>query len=419
MKSKLNSSEPPDQTTSFYGWRLVTIGTVMNALVSGFYGKGFTVYFLALARDLKLSHASTSLVFGLSSLEDGIQSPITGIFIDRWGPRIMMLLGALLAGVGFLLLPLARSFEIFLLIFIGVISLGANTGFHNCSAAIVTRWFIRKRGKAFGITSMGIAIGASLLTPLVAFMVMNHGWRMSSFLSGIALLVIGLPLAAMVKNSPEELGQTPDGVMKNTLITESPEVDFRVRDALRTWSYWLIAIGITLRISANTIILVHIVPLMVWKGMGESAGAMVIASGSLTGIAIRFGSGWLGDFWPKRKLVSISMVAGAVSAIFLIYSPGTLSFMLIFALILSITEGAAGLTWAMIGDYFGRTSYATLRGGVNALVSIGGLAAPVIAGIVFDSTSSYYLVLWPCSILYIFAAIVFMIMPDPRPSTYN
>ena len=105
---------PRRDRAPFHGWRYAAIGATMNGLMAGVYGRGFSVYFLSLARDLNLSHTSTSLLFGLSALEGGIQSPITGFFIDRWGPRIMMIIGAALAGIGFLLLPLANSYAVFL-----------------------------------------------------------------------------------------------------------------------------------------------------------------------------------------------------------------------------------------------------------------------------------------------------------------
>ena len=403
------------ERTPFHGWRFAAIGACMNGLIAGLYGRGFSVYFLALANDLKLSHASTSLVFGLSALESGLQSPITGYFIDRWGPRIMMMIGAVVAGVGFLLLPLANSYTVFLIIFIGVLSLGVNMGFHNGSAVIVTRWFIRNRGTAFGVISVGIAAGGAVFTPAVAYIVINHGWRTAAFVSGIAILLLGVPLAALVRNSPEELGQTPDGDggPGSRRLRQVP-VEYGVREATRTWAYWLLSIGVTLRISAGSGVIVHIVPLMVWKGLGEEAGGVVIATGSLAAIATRFFMGWLGDRWSKRKIVISAMLVGAGSLVFLLYAPGKLPLMIAFGVILSITEGAAGLTWAMIGDYFGRSSYATIRGSVNTMVSLGALAAPVAAGRVFDITASYFWVLASGAVIYIMAAAVFLVLRGPR-----
>lgn len=388
----------------------------MNGLAAGLYGRGFSVYFLALARDLNLNHTSTSLIFGLSALEGGIQSPITGYFIDRWGARIMMVIGAALAGVGFLLLPLANNYAFFLLIFIGIITLGVNTGFFNGSAAVVNRWFVRNRGTAFGVISVGIAVGGSIFTPIVAFIVLSYGWRVAAAASGVLLMVVGVPLSALVRNSPEELGQIPDGDIDRNLHPGMGTLgtDYGVREATQTWAYWLLALGITLRIAAGSGVMIHIVPLMVWKGLGEATGGLIIATGSLAAIATRFLMGWLGDRWSKRKLVVVSMLIGTGSLVFLLYSPGNLPSMIGFGVIFAVVEGAAGLTWAMIGDYFGRVSYATLRGGINTMVSLGALAAPVLAGRVFDETESYYWVLLSFAGVYALAAAVFLVLRHPQ-----
>ena len=406
---------PRRDRAPFHGWRYAAIGATMNGLMAGVYGRGFSVYFLSLARDLNLSHTSTSLLFGLSALEGGIQSPITGFFIDRWGPRIMMIIGAALAGIGFLLLPLANSYAVFLLIFIGLISLGANAGFHNGSAPIVTRWFVRKRGTAFGVISVGFAVGGSLLTPGVAFIVVNYGWRAAALVSGVVLLVLGIPLASLVRNSPEELGQAPDGDVGPDPMrrVQAYRTDFGVREAARTWSYWLLAIGVTMRLSAGSGVAVHIVPLMVWKELGEGAGAVVIAASSMAAIVTRFFMGWLGDRWSKRKLVVAAMLVGTGSLLFLLYSPDTLPMMIAFGVALSITDGPAGLTWAMVGDYFGRTSFATLRGGVNMVASLGSLAAPLAAGVIFDATESYWALLLLAG-AYALAAAIFLVLRRPE-----
>ena len=275
---------------------------------------------------------------------------------------------------------------------------------------------MRKRGTAFGVISVGFAVGGSLLTPGVAFIVVNYGWRAAALVSGVVLLVLGIPLASLVRNSPEELGQAPDGDVGPDPMrrVQAYRTDFGVREAARTWSYWLLAIGVTMRLSAGSGVAVHIVPLMVWKGLGEGAGAVVIAASSLAAIVTRFFMGWLGDRWSKRKLVVAAMLVGTGSLLFLLYSPDTLPMMIAFGVALSITDGPAGLTWAMVGDYFGRTSFATLRGGVNMVASLGSLAAPLAAGVIFDATESYHWALLLLAGAYALAAAIFLVLRRPE-----
>ena len=143
-----------------------------------------------------------SLIFGFATLEGGVQAPIAGYLIDKYGPRVMTLIGATLAGIGFLLLPLASDLLSFVLIYVGVIALGINAGFHNSAGAIVNAWFVRRRGLAFGIISVGIALGGGVMTPIVAAVVLEWGWRWAVTLSGLMILIVGVPLSLFIRNKP-------------------------------------------------------------------------------------------------------------------------------------------------------------------------------------------------------------------------
>lgn len=405
----------------FHGWRYAGIGAMMNLMAAGLYGRGFSVYFLPLARDLGLSHTGTSLIFGFSTLEGGLQAPITGYFIDKYGPKVMMLIGVILAGTGFLILPMAQDFVSFVLIYVGVISLGINSGFHNAAGAIVNRWFMRRRGLAFGIISVGIALGGGIMTPIVEFVVLEWGWRYAASLSGMMILAVGLPLAVLVRNSPEDVGQIPDGERYRRRVRRASDAlasrEFTFGQATRTGAYWLLALGITLRIAAQAGILVHIVPMLVWKGMPESVGGIAIATISFSAVGTRLFMGWLGDKTSKRLLVVFGMIVGAGGALFLLLAPGQIWVVVAFGLMFAVTDGAAGLTWAMIGDYFGQGSYATLRGTITFCVSLGSLATPVIVGIIFDTTSGYSLALMLMIGVYAATAAVFTVIRRPKPIT--
>ena len=406
----------------FYGWWIAAAAAIMNAFSSGLYSTGFTVYFLPLARDLHLSRTATSFVFGFSRLEGGVQGLLTGYCIDRWGPRIMMVIGAVLASIGFLLLPLARSYALFLLIYIGVISIGIHAGFNQGTMATVNRWFIRRRGTAFGLISVGFAMGGAIITPILSMVVLNQGWRVAALASGVVLLVVSLPLSLFMRGSPEETGRLPDGeAPTEQALTVTPErfvpvrgVDYTAREAFRTPAYWLLTFGICLRIAAHTGVFVHMVPLMVWKGLSEETGALMVGLVSFSGIGTRLLMGWWGDLWSRKRLTALAMLVGAASLVFLVFSPGRLWLMVLFVIAFSVTDGAASLTWALIGDYFGRRAFATLRGGVNLVVSLGALATPVFAGRIYDVTQSYYWALLPFAGLYVVAAFIFTVLRRPR-----
>src|SRR5438093_4223547 len=118
MKGRLSQS--PGRL--FYGWWIVIIGCIQDAVKGGTYNTGFTLYFLPVLTEMRLSRAATSLPFSLARLESALEGPLVGYLIDRFDVRVMMVLGAMLAGLGFILLSFTQSYLVFLLVFIGLVT---------------------------------------------------------------------------------------------------------------------------------------------------------------------------------------------------------------------------------------------------------------------------------------------------------
>src|SRR5882672_12016290 len=94
----------PPQSRMFYGWWIVIIGCLQDAVKGGLYNTGFTLYFLPVLNEMHLSRAATSLPFSLAKLESALEGPLVGYLIDRFDVRVMLVVGTTLAGLGFLLL---------------------------------------------------------------------------------------------------------------------------------------------------------------------------------------------------------------------------------------------------------------------------------------------------------------------------
>src|SRR5437773_12524194 len=156
----------PPQRRIFYGWWIVAIGCVQDAVKGGLFNTGFTVYFLPVLNELHLSRAATSLPFSLSRLEAALGAPLVGYLIDRFDVRVMLVVGTLLAGLGLILLSLTHSYLLFLLVFIGPLSFGFQAGFNQATLAAVNSWFRRKRGLAMAVVQTGQAIGGGLSFPV-------------------------------------------------------------------------------------------------------------------------------------------------------------------------------------------------------------------------------------------------------------
>lgn len=406
----------------FYGWWIVVLGSLINGIGVGVIYHSFTVFFLPLKRDLGVSSAAISLLYGAARLEGGIEGPIVGHLIDRFGPRMLIIVGASLTGIGLILLSTVHDFFTFLLIYVFIVSLGSNAGFFHPVSTAVNRWFIRRRGLGFSIISASGSIGGMIMAPLLSYIILDFGWRNGAIFSGLMILIVALPSALPIKQSPEAMGLSPDGRPPSenhtegskSFYEEATEVSFTVREALRTIHFWLLTASISLRLLVTVAINTHFVPLLVWKGMSEAASAYLVSLFALASMLLMLALGWLGDRWNKALLCSLCIVPTIVAMIGMIFSQKT-AILYSFPIAFAITYATAPLNWALIGDFFGRRRYATLRGIMGVGYGTATFLSPIYAGWVHDRTGSYTIVLLTFAIILMIAASFFLVLRRPSP----
>ena len=399
------------------------IGCILDAVKGGTFNTGFTLYFLPVLNELHLSRAATSLPFSLARLEAALEGPLVGYLIDRFDVRVMLVVGTTLAGLGFVLLSFVHSYVFFVLVFMGPLTMGFQAGFNHATMAAVNHWFRRQRGLAMSIVQTGQAIGGVVIFPLVALAVLNLGWRPAAFLSGLVVLLL-LPLVLLVRHSPESMGLLPDGeraiahppsagaVRPDHRLSEAQE--FSAREALRMPAFWRLAAFHGLRNIPYSGVSVHLVPLLVWKGLDQPTAAFFVGLTAFSTVIVRPLMGWMGDGRSKQKIGAVGVLLGALGLLVLTYSDGALSHMVLFAILFACGEGINSVTWALVGDFFGRRNFATIRGWIGMLQSIVSIPGAVFTGWIYDQTQSYTYALIPFAISYGAAGLVMWRLPHPE-----
>ena len=191
----------------YYGWRMIAVGSILRILGGGLYFYGFSVFFLPLSQDLGLTRAATALVFSLARAQGAFEGPIAGYFMDRHGPRPLMLIALTMTGIGHMLLSGVTSYITLLIVYMGVVSLSFHAGFMDAPMLIANTWFIRKRTMAMALISGSIGIGGFIFTPLLSAAVHSFGWRQAAFGCGVIFILVGWPLALIVKR--RQLNEAP------------------------------------------------------------------------------------------------------------------------------------------------------------------------------------------------------------------
>ncbi len=404
----------------FYGWWIVIAGTIISAMGGGFHFYGFTALFLPISKDLGLSRMETSTVMSLARVEGAIEGPIIGWLIDRFGVKRLMLLGVLMFSAGFMAMSQMNSFIVFILIFAGLVTIGYQTGVTHSVYALTNKWFIKKRSTATGIVNASLGIGGATIVPLLTWWIIQYGWRTAVVIAGVSTLVICLPLLLVIRNLPEDKGLLPDGdEVKTKETVEEPDGDvgeysFTVKEALKTPSLWITSFGFLLRSFVIGGIWVHMVPLLVFKGLDEQGAANAISILLVITIPVRIVFGWLGDIYPKRYLLMLCCLIETVALVILL-TLQSLWQVYLFVIIFALGYGSNPLNISIIGEYFGRKNFTTIRG-IGALIySVGSIAGPIYAGYIYDVTQSYQIAFITFIVLYALAGITFFFARRPKP----
>ena len=409
----------------FYGWKIVALMIGPRSAGNGVYILGNTLFVIPLEESLGLGRSVSSLMFALGGVIGGISAPVSGILMDRWGPRRVLIISVLIGCIGYFLLGLAPNILILFLIFLGPISLVMLNVAFNASSGIINNWFDRYKSTAFSLMQGGSGLGSLIIITVLAYSIDTWGWRTASGIAGLLVLAIGLPTAYASRNTPEELGLQPDGTNKS--VSGSQELPIRKAkgylivlegmdsmQAMKTIRFWMLAISSTIFGGAIATLGIHFVPIMVWKGLTEVQGAMMLTFLALGSAFTVIFVGTLADRYGRLLIASIACIFLGI-AIFILRLGGTGISLWIAVAVLSASSCLYPLTWSIVGELFGRKSYSTIRGYMMAVQSVGTLVMPLIAGFYYDSTEDYSLTLMVLTVLWMMAAVLLFV--TPRKST--
>ncbi len=381
----------------FYGWWIVIAGSISQGYTSGTFWQGFGAFFDPIVEQFGWGRATTSAAVSLQRTESGMISPFVGWFIDRFGPRRVMLAGILATGLGFVMLSRINSLWQFYLAFT-IITLGLSFGTFLVITTTVANWFVSKRTKAMSIMSAGSAIGG-LLVPALVWLIATTDWRTGLLAVGIGFWVMGIPVSLVMRSRPEDYNLLPDGIPPELPDSSSdgdsdgasgrrPEVSYTTREAMRTRVFWqlVLAMGAGQLIISAT---VHQIPALTSFGISRGVAGMVILGVSLMSLAGRIAAGWLGDRLDKRHFIAVSFALQFVGTVIFCYTSSTWH-LVGFIVFWGIGFGASiPVRFAMLADYFGRRSFGTIMGIMMTFSTVFGVIGPVFVGWMFDVRGNY------------------------------
>ncbi len=377
----------------FYGWWVLLSMAMLRVVASGFGNNVRSLLVLPLEHDFGASRTETSLMATGGSVAVAITGPLGGWLMDRYGMRAVMLVTLLITVAGYFLLSIAGAFWQVVFIFTLPLGVAYNWAILNSGAPVLNNWFNRQKARALSLLNVGHGAGA-LLLPVMALLIDKLGWRPAMVVAGLILLAMGMITVAITRNTPEEMGLTPDG-------DAAPEFDparpvnvasdgATLKEAVRTLFFWTIAIGSACMLFINLSIVFHMVPLVQDRGESEGLGATLLSLQLFMTVPIVLATAWGADRLDGTKILVAMMTLTTLGVLLLSQSSSLPAYVLAMTL-LAFGGSNWPILWAVLGHKYGRRNYNAIRMSIYSVLILGMSAGPLFAGITYDATGSYTL----------------------------
>jgi MFS family permease len=386
--NRLIDNQPSRNNNDFYYGYIIVIAAFFIMLM--IYGIQYTfgIFFKPMLSDFGWSRALTSGAFSLSWLVTGIMSIVVGGLNDKYGPRVVITINGLIAGVGFILISqINAAWHLYL--FYGVM-VGTGISVYVPLLSMVAKWFAHRRTTMSGIVVTGIGIGM-VIAPIVSnWLITNFSWRTSGIILGITVLVVVISAAQFLKRDPGEIGQPLYGENKiRAAMIEQEAKAFSFKEAINTRQFWLSFIMFFGFGYCLLTILVHLTPYSTDQGIMPATAANILATIGGASIVGRLVLGSLGDKIGNKNGFILSFTLMLVSTLLLISANETWSLFL-FAAVFGLGYGNLVANHSpLVATLFGLSSHGLILGFVNFGFNLGATIGPFIAGYLFDITGSY------------------------------
>lgn len=416
----------------YYGWIIVAIGFAAMAVAYG-VRSSFSVFYVAILEEFGWSRANTAAIFSINVIVYGISSPFAGFLVDRFGPRRILSIGVVLLALGTVLCSQASALWHFYLLFGVTIAVATSLVGFPANVAVLSNWFIRKRGTAFGIFGSGWSV-SFLIVPLVQYLIVAFGWRMAFVTLAVLVPVILLPLIILFsRHRPQDIGLLPDGInpgSQNEISCAQSKIDtfaacpqsatfeWTLGEAMRTPQLWILFLIIfcAFGISENLMV-THQVAFFVGVGYSGIFAASVVGFFGIIS-AVGHLTAFLSDIIGRKKNFTLGSGVAilGILILFLVKSPSYPWMPYLYAGLFGFGLGIFSPTLtAAVADIFHGRHFGAINGFLLLGFGAGGIIGPWLGGYIFDKTHSYsYAFLVTILALIVASSLIWVVSPGKR-----
>jgi MFS family permease len=360
-------------------WSIVAAGALMTCVAVGVLFS-LAVFLEPMSAATGWSRAGISSSMTLAFLSMGVAGFGWGALSDRYGPRVVVLAGAVLLGLSAVLASRATSLLAFQLMF-GVMTGVAAGSFFAPVISTTSAWFERHRSLAVSLVSAGVGVAPMTISPLAAWLMTHHDWRTAQLLIGIGAWVVLLPAVWFIRAAPLAGNAAAAGAAGTAQVN--------VGQALRSRAFVVLAATYFACCATHSGPIFHTVSYAIGCGLPTFAAVTIYSMEGVAGLGGRLLFGVLADrVGAKRVLIAGLLIQAIAAASYLLVSE--LGGFYTVAVVFGMAYGGVMPLYAVLArDYFGVRILGTILGAATMVSSLGMALGPLAGGWLYDRTGSY------------------------------
>ena len=376
-----------------------------------------------MAAELGWNRTSISLTFFLNTVFFALTLSLAGKLYDRYGPRMVILFSTVLLTAGYISTSQVSSLWQFHLFYGVITAVGLGGASVPLIAALMSKWFARRRGLAISLALSGNCLGQFVMVPIVNRFVLAYGWRFSYVLLGIIILAGNILLVlTVIKGDPEDMGIKPYGYdpVDAAATPEKPNntipqpKDLNLTQASTTRSFWFFLLFMLICGSGDFLVAAHLVPVVTDYGVSPTAAANMMAWFGLLSMGGILIAGPASDLIGNKIPIALTFVLRLILFLMILKYPSPITFFIFaigFGFTLLIT---APLNTTLVGRLYGFTHVGMISGFITTIHHLGGGFWAFIGGVLFDKTGSYQITFMLSAFLAFIAIISTLAIKEKR-----
>lgn len=396
----------------YFGWYIVIVSMVITMLTVGLR-LGIGPFVLPMMEDLHITRTMLSTIIAVSMIMYGVGMPLAGYLCEKYSTKFVLLLGLIIIQVSVLGTVLTNNIWVFFLMYGVLLSFGLSFTSPVAVTPIISRWFVRQRGKALFALSTGSMAGIAIFNPLATFMIESVGWRSTLFVFAIIFIILIVPAALWIFRENVPTGADLDSETFEQKRTEQAVLSTLTwRDAVRSKVYWQVVAGLFACGFSMNLLGSHAVPMLIDHHFEPTTASFGVGLIGLIAIFSTLVLASIADRFAKRKLLFWIYLIRGLGFLGLVFASSTWELYLVAFLGGLVWSGSIALSSAILGDQFGVKLVGILYGWAYLGHQIGGAISSFIGGWGYEVFGTHLFSFGLTALTLIIAAVISYMIPE-------